>query len=150
MHKKKRHKLVLNPFCFCCPMFYRFIGSHTGGLCFGTCSYYLFNVLSIKAKKVSKGQEPQTKNTVILVEIMLTLYYCIKSAVCWAAQVVTLISPIIKASEGSHLVCVIPLKGLCMTELLSNEVMCSVYKYIADNFQMWSTLTDFNIRAKSF
>lgn len=37
-----------------------------------------------------------------------------------------------------------------MTELLSNEVMCSVYKYIADNFQMWSTLTDFNIRDEEF
>lgn len=46
---------IHNPVCFYCSMLCRFTGSHTGGLSTGTGSHCLFNLLSIKAKKVSNN-----------------------------------------------------------------------------------------------
>lgn len=70
------------PFASVAPLLCRFTGSHTGGLCTGTYSHCLFNVLPIKAKKVSKGQKQQDKTMIMLAEIMACTEYCIKSAVC--------------------------------------------------------------------
>lgn len=40
-------------------MLCRFTGSHSGGLCTGTYSHCLFNMLSIEANKVNKGPQQQ-------------------------------------------------------------------------------------------
>lgn len=56
----------------------RFSGSSLGGLCTGTCSHYLLNVLSIKANKVS--DEGQIKGDFVkMFDLIISLRFDIKA-----------------------------------------------------------------------